>query len=285
MSDSDIDIVLVLTRHGSHSRLVAEALGAGKHVFVEKPVALDMVQLRDVAEAYGRSKSEAEATNGGKSSLLMVGFNRRYSPLAAWLKERIEGIDEPLAVNCVVNAGWVPADSWVNDPTQGGGRIIGEVCHFIDLISFLTSSLPSRVYVERIGNTVDKSNDSIVATITLNSGSIATISYLAKGDKRYPRERIEVSGGGAVGVIDNFKSASFYRNGRVERRKNRMSVDRGHEQELKTLLSATAGSVGPPVEFGDYVSTTLTTFAMVRSLTTLSPEAPDYEGLARAGIV
>ena len=280
IADEDVDLLMVLTRHGSHGHLTSQALRAGKHVFVEKPLALNPRQLREVAEAYGTAKSEA-LSNGKTPPIVMVGFNRRYSPLAVWLKDRLRLLAEPVVVNCIVNAGAVPIDSWVNDPEQGGGRIVGEVCHFIDLVSFLTSSTPTRVHVEKVGGDLDPSDDSVVATVTLGNGSLATISYLARGDKRYPRERVEVFGGGAVGLIDNFRSASFQRNGRVEKKKSRTSVDRGHRAEIESLLSAIQGQANLLPDFDEYISTTLTTFAMVRSLTTGLAESPDYEGLVR----
>ena len=282
LEDSATDVVAVLTRHDSHSQLVAEALKAGKHVFVEKPLALDLNQLRAVAAAYRDAEASALAS-ATRPPVVMVGFNRRFSPLTTWLKERFLGIAEPLSVNCVVNAGSVPLDSWVNHHEEGGGRIIGEVCHFIDLVQCLTSSTPVRVYVESVAGDGSQADDSIVSTLTMANGSIASIAYLARGDKRHARERIEVFGGGAVGTIDNFKTASFTQNGRRRRRRNRMSLDRGHLGELKALLASVNDKHPSQVAFDEYLCTTLATFAMEQSLKTGRAEAVDSAAVAAPG--
>ena len=278
LQDPAVELVFILTRHDSHGRLVVEALRAGKHVFVEKPLALDLDQLCSIAAAHREA-----STSGRPAQTLMVGFNRRFSRMASWLKGRFEGIAEPLSVNCVVNAGSMPLDSWINHPDEGGGRIIGEVCHFVDLVQYLTSSLPVRVYVESVGAGGGQADDSIVSTLTMANGSIASIAYLANGDKRHPRERIEVFGGGAVGTIDNFKAASFIRNGRRRRLRNRLSVDRGHREEILALMSSIRARGASSVAFDEYLSTTLTTYAMERSLKTGRPEAVAHAGLYETG--
>jgi polar amino acid transport system substrate-binding protein len=216
---------------------------------------------------------------GNAPKTLMVGFNRRFSPQAIWIRERLARISEPLTISCVVNAGAVPSDSWVLDPEQGGGRIIGEICHFVDLVSFLSGSTPARVYAERLGGVMG-GDDSALVTIALANGSIATIIYAAGGHKRYPRERIEVFGGGAVGIIDNFKKASFYLRGKVQSAKSWHAIDRGHKAEMQAFIAAASGNTPPPVDFGDYVATTLATFAMERSTQTGVPERLDYESVA-----
>ena len=258
IENPDVDLVTILTRHDSHAFLAAEVLDAGKHVFVEKPMAMDESQITLISDAYHRSRTE-----GGHGPHLMVGFNRRFSPTARWLKERLDGIAEPLSVNCVVNAGDLEDDSWVGDPVEGGGRIVGEVCHFIDLVQYLTSSTPVRVFAESVGSEGD---DSLVATLTMASGAVAGITYVARGDKRYPRERIEVFGGGAVGAIENFRSAMFIRGGRRQTRRGRGSVDRGHRAEIEMLVGQIETAGPTPVELKEYVSTTLATFALERSL-------------------
>ena len=269
LSDSDVDLVTVLTRHDSHASHVIEALRAGKHVFVEKPLAIDEGQLHSISEAYRKSRSDSD---GGP--LVMVGFNRRFSPMARWLKERLAGIGEQIVVNCVVNAGSLPSGSWVDDPIEGGGRIVGEVCHFVDLVQYLTSALPVRVFAERIGR--DNGDDSLVATLTMANGAIASITYVAGGDRRYPRERVEVFGGGAAGAIDNFRSAVFMRNGKRQSRKARGSIDRGHGSELQELVGRIREGGPPPVGFDEYVSTTLATFALERSLRSRTSELVEY---------
>jgi polar amino acid transport system substrate-binding protein len=209
----------------------------------------------------------------------MVGFNRRFSPFARWLKDRFAGIPEPLAVHCTVNAGPVPPDHWTHDPEQGGGRIIGEVCHFVDLIEYLTGSLPVRVYAETLESPGYQPSDNVVITLKMANGAIGSITYVAGGDKRYPRERVEVFGGGAVGVIENFKAATFIRGGRKKRVRNWLSVDRGHRGEVEALLSAIRTGGPAPVAFEEYVYTTLATFAIEKSLRSTQPVAVDPHSL------
>ena len=203
----------------------------------------------------------------------MVGFNRRFSPFARWVKERFAGVAEPLAVHCTVNAGLVPADHWVHDVEQGGGRIVGEVCHFVDLIQYLTGSVPVRVYAETLRSRRYKPSDNVTITIRMADGGIGSITYLAGGDKRYPRERIEVFGGGAVGSIDNFKAATFVQGGRKKRTRNWLSVDRGYRGEISALMAAIRDGGSPPVTLEEYAYTTLATFAVEESLRSGVPVA------------
>ena len=291
LKDPEIALVFILTRHGAHAPLVAEALRAGKHVFVEKPLALNPEQLRELVRAYkGPEGLDGPSVSSVPSgSLLMVGFNRRFSPFAKWLKDRFADIPEPLAVHCTVNAGPVPPDHWVHDPEQGGGRIIGEVCHFVDLIQYLTGSLPVRVYAETLTSRGYKPSDNVVITLKMANGAIGSITYVAGGDKRYPRERVEVFGGGAVGVIENFKAATFIRGGRKMRIRNWLSVDRGHRGEVEALLSAIRAGGPAPVAFEEYVYTTLATFAIEESLRKGTPvrikgleETEETEGTGEA---
>ena len=265
LSDPEIDLVMVLTRHGSHAHFVVEALKAGKHVYVEKPLAINEDQLRTIIEAYKEAQSEA-------GSILFVGFNRRFSPFARWLKEQFRGVEEPLAVHCTVNAGPVPPDHWVHDPEQGGGRIIGEVCHFVDLIQYLTGSVPVRVYAETLDSEAFKPSDNVDITLKMANGAIGSITYVAGGDKAFPRERVEVFGGGAVGLIDNFRMAVFTRGGRQRTKRNLLGIDRGHRGELEILLSTLLHGEAPPVDLGEYVATTVATFAIERSLVEGHPQ-------------
>jgi predicted dehydrogenase/threonine dehydrogenase-like Zn-dependent dehydrogenase len=259
LEDPDIDCVFILTRHDLHASLVIEALRAGKHVFVEKPLALNLSELREIARVFGAQRSKIP-------KLLMVGFNRRYSPLAVECKSFFDDRQEPLVINCRINAGRVASDSWVHDLREGGGRIIGEVCHFVDLIQHLTGAYPTRVYAETIGNIRGyQPSDNIVATIKMSDYSIATIAYTAAGHKSFPRERIEVFGGGAVGLIDNFKSATFIRSGKT-RRLRKWNVDRGHLAEMQVFISSVMNGGKMPVPLESYILTTLATFAIEESL-------------------
>lgn len=265
LNDPEINIVFIMTRHSSHAYFVCEALKTGKNVFVEKPLCVNKNQLNEIINTYN-SVNVIDTTNSVTSTnaMLMVGFNRRFSPFSEWLKGKFKLINEPLSINIIVNAGYVPSDHWSQD-SEEGGRIIGEVCHFIDLIDYFTDSIPERVYAECIESNFYKSWDNVSINLKMRDGSIANILYVASGDKSYPRERVEIFGGGAVGIIDNFKKAEFIYKGRKERIKNWLSVDRGYRKEIELLLDASKGG-NLPFNFKEYVYTTLTTFAIEESL-------------------
>ena len=271
LNDPDIELVLILTRHGSHAGLISESLRAQKHVFVEKPLALNLEQLQQVIQAFNDSCSDQV-----RKPLLTVGFNRRYSPFAKWIKERFNNVSEPLAVHCTVNAGALPLDNWTYDPEEGGGRIIGEVCHFIDLIQYFTGSLPVRVYAESLVSNGYAPSDNVTVSVKMANGAIGCVTYVAGGDKRFPRERVEVFGGGAVGVIDNFKAASFTQKGRKRSRRSWLSVDRGYQGEIDSLRSAINQDGFRQEAFQQHVYTTLATFAAEESLKQSRPIDVDW---------
>ena len=275
LADPEIDLIFVLTRHGSHAQLVIEALKAGKHVFVEKPLAINLGQLKAITKAY----HDIEGKPHELQPILFVGFNRRFAPFTRWLKERFRNIREPLAVHCTINAGTVPADHWVHDPEQGGGRIIGESCHFVDLIQFLTGSVPIRVYAESLDSEAYRPSDNVVITLQMANGAIGSIAYVSGGDKAYPRERVEMFGGRAVGVIENFKAATFVQAGRRKRLRSWLSVDRGHKAEMEALLSAIRHGGDPPVAVEEYLYTTLATLAAEKSLQEKAPISVNLEDL------
>ena len=257
LNDPQVDLVFIVTQHGSHARLTTEALQAGKHVFLEKPLAIDGQQLQQVVTAYNQLRPNLQ---------LMVGFNRRFAPTVRWLKGQVAKIGEPLAVHCTINAGTVPASHWAHDPKQGGGRIIGEVCHFVELIQYLSGSVTTRIYAESLATEGYLPSDNVVLSLKMANGGVGSITYVAGGDKRYPRERIEVFGGGSVGVINNFKSATFTNRGRTQTHGRWAKVDRGVRAEMVVLLKAVRAGGEPPVPFEHYVYTTLATFAAEESL-------------------
>jgi len=272
LEDSDIDCVLIATRHNLHAKLVKEALAHGKDVFVEKPLALSLLELKEVVTAYKQ--------NSGR---LMVGFNRRFSPFSIKAKELLAEIKEPLVINYRVNAGFIPRESWVHDPIEGGGRILGEVCHFIDLAQFLTGSLPIKVYAEALLDTsIYTPDENVAITMTFKNGSLASIIYTANGDKSFPRERVEIFGGGSVCVIDNFKWLLFTQ-GSKKKKVRRFNKDSGHQAEFTAFFSAIQKGEGCPVDFEEHIYTTLATFAVEQSLAKGIPieinPRQDLEGL------
>ncbi len=195
--DRTVDTVVIATRHDSHASLAAAALRAGKHVFVEKPLAISEEGLAQVEEAY----REARASG----ARLMVGFNRRFSPFTMRLKEVLDRKGGPRSVVITVNAGMLPPDNWNHDPVVGGGRLIGEGCHFVDLLRFLTGAPAKRF--EAVAMEV-RSRDTFSLSFEFEGGSIGTLHYFANGSRKFPKERVEVFADGNVFVIDNFRSLS-----------------------------------------------------------------------------
>lgn len=201
MADPQIDTVVVATRHDSHAAIVAQALDAGKHVFVEKPLAIDREQLATVESAYAAAQSR------GSVPQLMVGFNRRFAPQVVKMKSLLSQVAEPKSFVMVMNAGSIPAKHWTQDNAIGGGRIIGEACHYIDLMRFLAGAPIVDVMARRMGYTphVEIVEDKATITLGFADGSFGTIHYLANGASSFPKERIEVFAAGRVLQIDNFR--------------------------------------------------------------------------------
>ncbi|MFZ0770719.1 MAG: bi-domain-containing oxidoreductase, partial [Candidatus Sulfotelmatobacter sp.] len=249
-----IDTVVVATRHHLHAGQVITALKSGKHVFCEKPLCLNEEELRGIAAAHNDSASLCR--------LLMVGFNRRFAPLAIRLKSFLRGVREPLALHYRVNAGFLPADHWLNDPVQGGGRIIGEVCHFVDLLCFLTGSSPVEVETRSLPNPGQYSNDNVVCSLRFADGSLGTIGYLANGDKSYSKERIEVFGGGNVAVLEDFRRLELVRGGKKHVVRSILRQDKGHRGEWEAFIAAIQTGAESPIPFREVVNTMVATFAL-----------------------
>lgn len=272
LQDSSIKCVFIATRHDLHAGMVEESLLADKKVFVEKPLALNVQELSRVAAALRKS--------GG---FLMVGFNRRFAPLSMKARE-MQGLSvQPLVINCRINAGPVPADSWTLDLAQGGGRIVGEVCHFIDLVQFFTGSLPQTVYAQACRNDdsplrVDAAKEDLAINLKMKNGSVAAVLYTSCGDKAFPRERVEIFGGGSVLVIDDFRTLTYSSEGKTARIKH-LSVDRGHKNEIEAFVRAIREGSPAPVKMEEYIYTTLATFKIVESLQTKAPQEVDASGL------
>jgi predicted dehydrogenase/threonine dehydrogenase-like Zn-dependent dehydrogenase len=256
LRDGTVNLVVIATRHGLHAPMTIQALQAGKDVFVEKPLAINQDELADVIRAANKCRGK-----------LMVGFNRRFAPMALQLKKFLTATREPMVINYRVNAGYVAPDHWVHDPAQGGGRIIGEVCHFVDFLTFLTGSLPTRVWTQGLPNNGRYRDDNIVAGLDFASGSKGTITYVANGDSKFPKERVEAFSGGVVGVLDDFRRLELVANGKSSWQRSRLAQDKGHLEELKALVaSITEADHGYPIPMEQLVSTTLSTFVMVDSL-------------------
>ncbi len=253
-NDPAVHALVITTRHHLHAEQAIAALHAGKHVFCEKPLCLNQAELQRIAAVH----------DDQDISLLMVGFNRRFAPLAIRMKKFLFEVREPMAIHYRVNAGYVAPDHWLHDPQQGGGRIIGEVCHFVDFVSFLTGSLAVEVETRSLPNTNQYSNDNILCSLRFTDGSQATITYLANGDKSYSKERIEVFGGGCVAMLEDFRRLELVRNGK-KRVFRTMRQDKGHRSEWKAFITAIASGQASPIPFPEIESTMLTTFALEES--------------------
>ncbi len=264
-SNEGIGTVFIATRHNLHAAFVIEGIKSGKNIFVEKPLALTEDELISIGQFY-RGFDEKN------SPLLMVGFNRRFAPLTLEAKSFFEDVREPFIVNYRVNAGYIPKSHWTQDPVEGGGRIIGEVCHFVDLIQFLTGSTVEKVYAESISsqNSATMNNDNVNITLRLKNGSLGIITYLANGDSALPKERIEVTAGKRAAVIDNFQHVYFYHDGK-EKRTGTGKIDKGIGNEVEAFMRSAASDRYPLITFDELVNTTLTTFKINDSLSIGGP--------------
>ncbi|HSO75181.1 MAG TPA: bi-domain-containing oxidoreductase, partial [Blastocatellia bacterium] len=256
LKDDESKTVFIATRHDSHARMAVEALKQGKHVFVEKPLATSIEGLREVVSAARESKG-----------LLMVGYNRRFAPIAREIKERFSKRSGPMTIVYRVNAGQLPAGHWTYDETEGGGRIIGEICHFIDFVQFLTDALPERVTATGVPNSPSAGfiDDSVIISLGMRDGSVASIVYTASGDKAVSKEHIEVFCDRSVARIDDFKSGVFIRGGKSTRLGGG-SQDKGHAAEIASFLDAVRNGTEAPISLESLVATSLACFASVESV-------------------
>lgn len=261
LADEQVNLVVIATRHDSHAEFARRALERGRHVFVEKPLALNDDELESVITAAAQSNGQ-----------LMVGYNRRFSPLAFSAREFFKDRQAPLSINYRVNAGRIPRTHWIHDQREGGGRIIGEVCHFIDFMHFITGSLVTRVFAESISSRNQEivDEDSVFITLRFADGSNGSIAYLAEGDKALSKERIEIFTTGKTLVIDDFLSEAAYHNGRATKTKLR-AQDKGQKDEVLAVCAVVVGGQPAPITLHDLATTTRATFRIRESLRTGLP--------------
>ena len=248
----DINAIVVATRHDSHADYVCRALRAGKHVFVEKPLALTVQQVTAIEEA------RAEALAAGFSPVVMVGFNRRFAPQVLKMKQLLSGTSGPKSFVMTVNAGSIPADHWTHDPEAGGGRIVGEACHFIDLLRALANA---PIVSQSIRFMDSKTRDTATISLTFADGSIGAVHYFANGDKSFPKERLEVFCAGRILQLDNFrKLKGFGWPGFSSMNLSRQ--DKGQKACAEAFVQSVAASLVPPIEFSELIETSLTAIAL-----------------------
>ena len=259
LGNDEINTVFIATRHDSHAKYVMHALKSGKHIFVEKPLCLTEKELEEIFALIASGEPGNGKTN---LPMLMVGFNRRFAPLTHKLKSAFP--QGPLAMTYRINAGSIPAESWIQDSEVGGGRIIGEVCHFVDYLTYLNGSLPVSVYGSAMQDP-QHLDDVLNVSLAYENGSIGTISYLANGDKRLPKERIEVFAFGSTAILDDFKSLTVYSNGR-KKEKKLINQDKGQKKQVQNFVDAILRGVASPISLEEIYSATRVSFKIIESI-------------------
>lgn len=253
LKDPDVDLVLITTRHNQHAQMVLEAIEAGKSVFVEKPLSITESGLQDIVEAYQNSQVNVS-----------VGFNRRFAPLAQKMKALLGSNETPINITATMNAGALPANVWVHDMEVGGGRIIGEACHFIDLCSYLTGSSVTAVCMNAMGENPVENTDNASILLRYGNGSNAVINYFANGSKGYSKERVEVYSQERTLVMDNWRKLKGYGFKSFSRIASKQ--DKGHFNQFGQLVEQQKKGGAPIIRFAEIVNTTKATFAAIESL-------------------
>jgi len=259
LEDVNVNAVIIATGHNSHAKLICESLKAGKHVFVEKPLAMNIDEVKQIIKSLNELPNQSE-----NMPSLMVGFNRRFSAHAQKIKSLLDGHSEPLAINITVNAGIIPSSHWVHNPVLGGGRIIGEACHFIDLMVYLTDSPVLNVAAMKMGAGTTIREDKMSISLEMADGSIGTVSYFANGNKAYPKEMLEVFSEGRIVRIDNFRRTTGYGFNGFRKLITRRQ-DKGHTAEFVHWVNFVSKGGEPLIPLNQMINVTLASFAAMNS--------------------
>ncbi len=254
LKDDEIDLVLITTRHNQHAKITLEALNAGKHVFVEKPLAIFEDEFEKIVSTLPVSSKPTPS--------ITVGFNRRFSPHTQKMKALLG--DAPMNVVATMNAGFIPANSWVHDRAVGGGRILGEACHFIDLITFLTGSRVQAVCMNAMGQNPTEITDNASILLKFENGSTGVINYFSNGHKAYSKERVEVYSQERTLILDNFRTLEGY--GFKGFSKLKTQQDKGHKSQFEALIARVQAGGESLIPLNDIINTTQTAFAALQSL-------------------
>ncbi|HTI60640.1 bi-domain-containing oxidoreductase [Mucilaginibacter sp.] len=250
LTDQSVGLVMITTRHNQHASMVKQALAAGKHVFVEKPLALNNDELNEIITSYDGTKS------------LTVGFNRRFSPHIQKIKQLVGNTQ--MNIIATMNAGHIPPNVWVHDMNVGGGRIIGEACHFIDLITFLTGSKVKAVMMNSMGTNPQENTDNATILLKYENGSTGVINYFANGSKEYSKERVEVYSQERTAIMDNYRVTQGY--GFKGFSKLKTTLDKGHKEQFKLLAERVKSGGAALIPFDEIINTTKASFAAIQSL-------------------
>jgi predicted dehydrogenase len=251
LNDADVDLVMITTRHNLHASMAIEVLKQNKHVFLEKPMALNKTELDELIAAVNQSKGS-----------ITVGFNRRFSPHALKIKQHIG--TGPMNIIATMNAGFIPADVWVQDLKVGGGRIIGEACHLIDLCSYFTGAKVISVCMNAMGGNPAENTDNASILLKYEDGSNAVINYFANGSKSYSKERVELYSQGRTVVLDNFRRTDAY--GFKSFSGLKTSLDKGHRNQFNSIIKKIQQGGEPLISFESLINTSLATFGAIESL-------------------
>lgn len=265
--DAATDVVFIVTRHHLHAGYAERALRAGKAVFVEKPLACTAEELAAVAAAA----RDVEASSGRPAPLL-VGFNRRFAALSQALAVHFPHGEGPLMISYRVNAGYLGKESWYQDPAEGGGRILGEVCHFLDYVAFVAGSRITRVHAAGMRDARGhfRTDDNLTVTLECADGSVGTVLYAASGDAAMPKERVEVLGRGRSAILDNYQALTTWAGNRRKQVKA-MSVDKGHGAEIARWIETLVAGQAPPIAWAELYNASAATLAVIESLATGQP--------------
>lgn len=250
-SDTKTNTIFIATRHDSHYTYVMKAIEHQKHVFVEKPLCMNEEELEKIKDAYQSA-----------NTFVMVGFNRRFAPQIQQIHQLFSKLKQPVAINYRINAGTLPADHWIHDAAVGGGRMIGEACHFIDLAAYLSGSKIISVSAQAIKDS-NHLRDTVSIQLKMENGSIANLSYFSNGNKNMSKEYLEVFGSGVVATLDDFKDLQIFGNAV---KKQSAKQDKGHKAEVTAFLNAIKQGQAAPIAFEEIYNAMLTTFKVEESI-------------------
>jgi predicted dehydrogenase/threonine dehydrogenase-like Zn-dependent dehydrogenase len=271
IEDERINTVAILTRHHNHKDQLLSALSHGKNVFCEKPLAINREDLNEIEEVFINNvmfedSSKQKPNQKNLKPYLTIGFNRRFAPLSIRLKSFLKMRSEPLIAHYRVNAGYIPLNHWLHDPNQGGGRIIGEGCHFIDYLTFLVGEPPLSVHAMALPDNGYYKEDNLVMLFRFPDSSIGTVSYLANGDKSFSKEMVEVFFGGNIAVLNDFRSLELIQDGKRKKYRSTLRQDKGHKAIWEAFSRSIIKATLPPIPYKDIFSVTRASIAAIESM-------------------
>lgn len=255
ISDKDVDLVMVTTRHNQHAQMVCECIESNKHVFVEKPLAINNEQLKNIIETLQKNPAHAG---------ISVGFNRRFSPFSIKAKQLLGNNDTAINMIATMNAGFIPEDVWVHDMQSGGGRIIGEACHFIDLMTYFNGSKVSSIFMSALGKNPQENTDNAIITLQFENGSQGVINYFANGSKKYSKERVEIYSQNRTLVLDNFRKLEGFGFKGFTKMSGRQ--DKGHKNQFHQLVKFIQNGGETLIPIDELINTTAASIAAIQSL-------------------